>query len=156
MYLNVQVDSTSCFIFLLQTSHHVDIHLDTLPHTSVLSQPMPVLQLSLTSGNVECLKTLFKETKDDEDLLILGGDIVTVAAKTRATGSLTIHALPYWFVVSADLPSPFSFSTREQDSPCKQSMFVLDHYIQVEESVPFNIKITWRDGVFNAGVYTDY
>ncbi|XP_068228389.1 protein arginine N-methyltransferase 9-like isoform X2 [Palaemon carinicauda] len=152
-------DSNTCGVKVAEvfniakTTHQVDVHLDSLPHTSIIPQPLPVLQLSLTTGNVEALQKLCEQTDDDE-LLILGGDIVTVLATATAIQSSVLHALSYWFILSGDKNSQFSFCTRDPDSPCKQSLLVPHHFARVSKDVPVDIKVIWRDGIFSTMIHT--
>lgn len=155
-----QVDDSNTFgvkvaeVFnIAKTTHHVDVHLDSLPHTSVIPQPLSMLQLSLTTGDVEPLQKLCKQT-DKEELLILGGDIVTVLANTKAIQSSVLHAIPYWFIITGGKNSQFSFCTRDTDSPCKQSLLVPDHFYNITKDIPLDIKLIWRDGIFNALIHT--
>ncbi|XP_064114312.1 protein arginine N-methyltransferase 9-like isoform X2 [Macrobrachium nipponense] len=155
-----QVDDSNTFgvkvaeVFnIAKTTHHVDVHLDSLPHTSVIPQPLHMLQLSLLTGDIEPLQKLCKDA-DKEELLILGGDIVTVLANTTAIQTSVHHAIPYWFIIRGGKKSQFSFCTRDADSPCKQSLLVPDRFYNITKDIPLDIKVIWRDGIFSALIHT--
>ncbi|KAK7066250.1 hypothetical protein SK128_024947 [Halocaridina rubra] len=157
-------------INMAKTNHHVDVPLEIVPYDSVLAHPIPILRWSLVSGEVTSLCSHSGVAKSN--LLVLGSDVDIVLAKVVAQRSATIHALPYWFLLRGDvivdhldidvrypgIPASsdassrrsFEVSTRDLDSPCNQSLLMLEKFYSVTYGKPFCIKTTWRDGIFSA------
>lgn len=104
-----------------QTTHHLDVPLSALPHTTVIPNPEPVVRLSLTSGHTEALGPLREDTEGENGgLLVLGGEVVNVLATMLITQNSTITALPYWFHLRADLTPASQVSFTVSSPPASQ------------------------------------
>ncbi|XP_069958199.1 protein arginine N-methyltransferase 9 isoform X2 [Cherax quadricarinatus] len=170
---------------IVKTSHHLDVPLSAIPHTTVINQPIPVLRLSLISGHTQPLGPVQENLGDvNEGLLVLGGEVVSVLINVMISEASTITAVPYWFHIRGKLPLKASMSsklssgsnsepsasiqtshtttppncdtvvlsTKEPDSPCNQSLFILSKPLEVLEGKNVNLDVVWREGAFNATV----
>lgn len=151
-----------------QTKHHLDVALRSLPHTSsVLKQAVPMLRISLASGQTESLVKPKKSSAlhdASSDLLVLGGKVEEVMACLTVTQDTTLTSLPYWFNVRGSIEQPsldsaaakvhsenaIVLSTLSEDSPCNQSVFMLKQPLEVTAGEKVMLGVLWREGVFSA------
>ncbi|KAG0721239.1 hypothetical protein GWK47_046852 [Chionoecetes opilio] len=145
-----------------RTTHQLDVTLISAPQTTTaLTSPIPMLKLSLITGEAEPLvKPQESSTSQDitSDLLVLGGKVVEAITQLDITRSATLSGLPYWFTIKCGIEEVISgsesevvLSTYSEDSPCNQSVFMLRQPLEVvegEEGVV--LQVVWRDGVFSA------
>nr|XP_045584911.1 protein arginine N-methyltransferase 9-like [Procambarus clarkii]XP_045584915.1 protein arginine N-methyltransferase 9-like [Procambarus clarkii]XP_045584923.1 protein arginine N-methyltransferase 9-like [Procambarus clarkii]XP_045584932.1 protein arginine N-methyltransferase 9-like [Procambarus clarkii] len=120
--------------------------------------------------------------EENASLLVLGGEVVNVLTNVLVTDSSTITAVPYWFHIRGELPQKTKvssklpsestselpslvpsghsttphdnivLSTNHPDSPCNQSLFVLNNPLEVLEGENVSLDVVWREGVFHATV----
>lgn len=162
-----------------QTQHHLDAPLEALPHSAIIQDPIPVLRLSLTTADTEAAGCI-QETRSSrsDSMLVLGGEIIQYTAEITIPEASVITGLPYWFILSgtssaahsesmdrADsvapqalvsefhVPSPaITLSSRGLDSPCNQSILMLEDPLRVARNERVTLKVNWREGVFGASV----
>ncbi|XP_063879585.1 protein arginine N-methyltransferase 9-like isoform X3 [Scylla paramamosain] len=153
---------------MVQTKHHLDVALSSLPHTSsVLTQVVPMLRISLVSGQTETLvKPQESLTLQDasRDLLVLGGKVAEVMTCLTVTQDTKLTSLPYWFNVRGNIEQALPdssaamvhsengvvLSTLSEDSPCNQSVFMLKQPLEVTAGEKVMLRVLWRGGVFSA------
>ncbi|XP_047493903.1 protein arginine N-methyltransferase 9-like [Penaeus chinensis] len=166
-------------INIVKTQHHLDAPLEALPHSAIIQDPIPVLRLSLSTADTEAAGCM-EETRSSrlDNMLVLGGEIVQYAAEITIPEASVITGLPYWFILSgtssathsestdrADsvapqalvpefhVPSPaITLSSRGLDSPCNQSILMLEDPLRVVGNERVTLKVNWREGVFGASV----
>uniref|UniRef100_A0A0P4WSR7 Protein arginine N-methyltransferase 9 n=1 Tax=Scylla olivacea TaxID=85551 RepID=A0A0P4WSR7_SCYOL len=153
---------------MVQTKHHLDVALSSLPHSSsVLTQVVPMLRISLVSGQTETLvKPQESLTLQDasRDLLVLGGKVAEVMTCLTVTQDTKLTSLPYWFNVRGNIEQALPdssaamvhsengvvLSTLSEDSPCNQSVFMLKQPLEVTAGEKVMLRVLWRGGVFSA------
>lgn len=115
-----------------------------------------------------------------DSMLVLGGEIVQYTTEITIPEASTITGLPYWFIMSgassathsesleraesiapqalvpeSHVPSPaITLSSRGLDSPCNQSILMLEDPLSVAGNERVTLKVNWREGVFGASVQT--
>ncbi|MPC16494.1 putative protein arginine N-methyltransferase 9 [Portunus trituberculatus] len=150
---------------MIQTKHHLDVALKSLPLTSsVLTQAVPMLRISLVSGQTEILSKPQESSAlhdASSDLLVLGGKVAEVTTCLTMTQDTTLTSLPYWFNVRGSIEKPFIdsaaamvhsendvlLSTLSEDSPCNQSVFMLKKPLEVTAGENVMLGVLWREGV---------
>lgn len=160
--------SSAFIVFKKATTQQLDVALSSLPHTnSVLRQPIPVLRISLVSGQAESLVELQECSAGHSSsgaLLMLGGQVVEAKTHLKVARGTTLTGLPYWFHIRGDMdqiPSSSTaavhsdtdaLSTFREDSPCNQSVFILKEPLEVTEDENLGLTVLWREGVFSAAL----
>ncbi|XP_042856460.1 protein arginine N-methyltransferase 9-like [Penaeus japonicus] len=169
-------DSNTCGVKIadvfniVKTQHHLDVPLDALPHSLIIQEPIPVLKLSLTTADTEAADRMEEARSSRSDnMLVLGGEVVRYTTEITIPEASTVTGLPYWFIMSgtssgthpetteraasALLNSSITLSSRGPDSPCNQSILMLEEPLRVEEeNKRVALKVSWREGVFGADV----